>query len=167
MPAQPLVRQLTLVAVVPGDFHRLALRVAGDRHRRDAFEGLFAAHRGGIYRALPSAKLSARMNDFYKKVEDIIKQGETVAVATIVNARGSVPREVGAKMLIRRSGEFDGTVGGGCGEADVFRAAVDVIETKQPQMVHVDLTDEIAMRTEAVCGGHMDIFVEPWFLPEK
>ena len=103
------------------------------------------------------------MNDFYKKVEDIIKQGETVAVATIVTATGSVPREVGAKMLIRRSGEFDGTVGGGCGEAEVFRTAVDVIETKQPQMVHVDLTDEIAMRTEAVCGGHMDIFVEPWF----
>ena len=104
------------------------------------------------------------MDNFYSKVEDLMKAGETVAVATIVNARGSVPREVGAKMLIRRTGEFDGTVGGGCGEADVFKAAVDVIETRQPQMVHVDLTDEIAMRTEAVCGGHMDIFVEPWYL---
>jgi xanthine dehydrogenase accessory factor len=107
------------------------------------------------------------MNDFYKKVEDLMQRGETVAVATIVNVRGSVPREVGAKMLIRRSGEFDGTVGGGCGEADVFRAAVDVIEMRTPQMVHVDLTDEIAMRTEAVCGGHMDIFVEPWYLPQN
>ena len=106
-------------------------------------------------------------NDFYKKVEELIRQGETVAVATIVKAEGSVPREVGAKMLVRRSGEFDGTVGGGCGEAEVFRSAVDVIETKTPQMIHVDLTDEIAMRTEAVCGGHMDIFVEPWYLPEK
>jgi len=104
--------------------------------------------------------------DFYKKVEELIKSGETVAVATIVSAKGSVPREVGAKMLIRRSGEFDGTVGGGCGEADVFRAAVDVIEAREPQMVHVDLTDDIAMKTEAVCGGHFDIFVEPWYLPE-
>ncbi|HEU0167060.1 MAG TPA: XdhC family protein, partial [Chloroflexota bacterium] len=68
-------------------------------------------------------------NDFYKKLEELIKGGETVAVATIVKAQGSVPREVGAKMLIRRSGEFDGTVGGGCGEADVFKCAVDVIET--------------------------------------
>ncbi len=107
------------------------------------------------------------MADFYKKIEELIKSGETVAVATIVHVEGSVPREVGAKMLIRRSGEFDGTVGGGCGEADVFRSAVDVIETRTPQMVHVDLTDEIAMRTEAVCGGHMDIFVEPWFQAEK
>ncbi|HUZ78096.1 MAG TPA: XdhC family protein [Chloroflexota bacterium] len=106
------------------------------------------------------------MADFYKKVEELIKSGETVAVATIVSAKGSVPREVGAKMLIRRSGEFDGTVGGGCGEADVFRAAVDVIEAREPQMVHVDLTDDIAMKTEAVCGGHFDIFVEPWYLPE-
>ncbi|MHB8618306.1 MAG: XdhC family protein [Chloroflexota bacterium] len=107
------------------------------------------------------------MQDIYKKVEELIASGETVAVATIVKARGSVPREVGAKMLIRRSGEFDGTIGGGCGEAEVFRAAVDVIETRQPQMVSVDLTDEIAMRTEAVCGGHFDIFVEPWYRPEK
>ena len=107
------------------------------------------------------------MADFYKKVEDLIKDGETVAVATIVRAEGSVPREVGAKMLIRRSGEFDGTVGGGCGEADVFRCAIDVIETRKPQMVHVDLTDEIAMKTEAVCGGHMDIFVEPWYLDKS
>lgn len=103
------------------------------------------------------------MSDFYKKVEDIIKQGETVAVATIVKATGSVPREVGAKMLIRRSGEFDGTVGGGCGEAEVFRCAVDVMDSKEPRMVHVDLTDDVAMNTEAVCGGHMDIFVEPWY----
>lgn len=107
------------------------------------------------------------MSDIYKKVEELIQQGETVAVATIVSARGSVPREVGAKMLIRRSGEFDGTVGGGCGEADVFRAAMDVIDDKKPQMVRVDLTDEIAMKTEAVCGGHFDIFVEPWYLPDK
>src|SRR5438045_9250897 len=105
------------------------------------------------------------MNDFYKKVEDIIKNGETVAVATIVSAKGSVPREVGAKMLIRRSGEFDGTIGGGCGEAEVFRTAVDVIATKQPQTVHADLTDETAMRTEAVCGGQMDNLVEPWYRP--
>ena len=101
------------------------------------------------------------MSDFYSKVEDLIRHGETVAVATIVKATGSVPREVGAKMLIRRSGEFDGTVGGGCGEAEVFRSAVDVIDRREPRMVHVDLTDEIEMRTEAVCGGHMDIFVEP------
>jgi xanthine dehydrogenase accessory factor len=107
------------------------------------------------------------MSDIYKKVEELIQQGETVAVATIVSAQGSVPREVGAKMLIRRSGEFDGTVGGGCGEADVFRAAMDVIDNKEPQMVRVDLTDEIAMKTEAVCGGHFDIFVEPWYLAEK
>jgi xanthine dehydrogenase accessory factor len=88
-------------------------------------------------------------------------------MATVVKRKGSVPREVGAKMLVLRGGKISGTVGGGCGEAEVFRTAVDVIETKQPQMVHVDLTDEIAMRTEAVCGGHMDIFVEPWFLPAQ
>ena len=104
--------------------------------------------------------------ELYAQVEKLLAEGIPVALATIVETRGSTPREAGAKMAVLPDGRILGTVGGGCGEADVFKAAVDVIETKQPQMVHVDLTDEIAMRTEAVCGGHMDIFVEPWYLPE-
>src|SRR5713101_3814282 len=91
-----------------------------------------------------------------------MEAGETTAVATIVRRKGSVPREVGAKMLVQRGGKISGTVGGGCGEADVWRAALNVIDTRRPTMVQVDLTEEIAMESQGVCGGIFDVFVQPW-----
>ena len=104
------------------------------------------------------------MNHLYLNNELIqyLEAGETVAVATIVRRKGSVPREVGAKMLVRRGGKISGTVGGGCGEADVWRAALNVIDTLRPTTVQVDLTEEIAMESQGVCGGIFDVFVQPW-----
>jgi len=90
----------------------------------------------------------------------MLEAGETVAVATIVDVRGSVPREVGAKMIIHPLGRHVGTVGGGCGEADVLRTALDVLQTGEPATVHVDLTEDISMQALGVCGGVMDVFVE-------
>jgi xanthine dehydrogenase accessory factor len=90
-----------------------------------------------------------------------------VAVATIVRTRGSSPREVGARMLVRPDGATDGTVGGGCGEAEVWRTAIEVMADSQPRMVEVNLTNEIAIDTDGVCGGIMDIFVEPWTRAEN
>lgn len=101
-------------------------------------------------------------SDFYTRLEECLAQGETVAVATIVRTRGSSPREAGAKMLVRPSGSIEGTIGGGCGEAEVWQTALDVIADGVPRMVVVDLTQEISMETDGVCGGIMDIFVEPW-----
>jgi xanthine dehydrogenase accessory factor len=85
-----------------------------------------------------------------------------VAVATIVRVRGSVPRELGTKMIIHPLGQHYGTVGGGCGEADVIKAALDVIDTGRPQLVEVDLTEDISMESLGVCGGIMDVYVERW-----
>ena len=83
-----------------------------------------------------------------------------MAVATIIDVKGSVPREVGAKMIIHPLGRHVGTVGGGCGEADVIKAALDVIQTGEPATVRVDLTEDISMQSLGVCGGIMDVFVE-------
>lgn len=85
-----------------------------------------------------------------------------VAVATIIRVRGSVPRELGTKMIIHPLGQHYGTIGGGCGEADVIRTGLDVIETGQPQVVEVDLTEDISMQSLGVCGGVMDVYVEKW-----
>ncbi|MBX3000020.1 MAG: XdhC family protein [Caldilineaceae bacterium] len=98
----------------------------------------------------------------YHHLHKMIEAGEMVAVATIVDAKGSVPREVGAKMIIHPLGRHVGTVGGGCGEADVIRTALDVIQDGIPRTVHVDLTEEIDMNSLGVCGGVMDVFVERW-----
>jgi xanthine/CO dehydrogenase XdhC/CoxF family maturation factor len=100
--------------------------------------------------------------ELYAALDRCLAAGETTAVATIVQRKGSTPREVGTKMLIRPNGDTDGTVGGGCGEADVWRTALDVMTDREPRMVTVDLTEEIALDTDGVCGGIMEIFVEPW-----
>src|SRR5512141_54531 len=101
------------------------------------------------------------MREIYEALARLTAEGETVATATIVRTKGSTPREVGAKMLVRRSG-ITGTVGGGCGEADAWRAALSAIETGKPEVVVADLTEDIDMRSRGVCGGIMDILVEPW-----
>jgi xanthine dehydrogenase accessory factor len=98
---------------------------------------------------------------FYKKLNEVIVD-TPVAVATVVRVRGSAPREVGTKMLIHPLGQHYGTVGGGCGEADVIRAGLNVIDTGQPQVVQVDLTEDISMQSLGVCGGIMDVFIERW-----
>ncbi len=69
------------------------------------------------------------MENIYARLADFLAAGDSVALATIVAVKGSVPREVGAKMIIHPFGQHVGTVGGGCGEADVIRAALDVIQT--------------------------------------
>ena len=102
------------------------------------------------------------MQDLNHELTEHLGAGETVAVATIVRRKGSVPREVGARMLVQRGGKISGTVGGGCGEAEVWRAALNVIDTHRPAMVQVDLTEEIAMESQGVCGGIFDVFVQPW-----
>ena len=102
------------------------------------------------------------MKELFQEIIQDLQSGETVAMATIVKRKGSVPREVGAKMLVHRDGTISGTVGGGCGEAEVWRSALNVIDTKRPRMVQVDLTEEIAMESLGVCGGIFDVFVQPW-----
>jgi xanthine dehydrogenase accessory factor len=98
----------------------------------------------------------------YQQLNKLVDQGLTVAVATITDVKGSVPREVGAKMIIHPLGQHVGTIGGGCGEADVIRIGLDVIQDGEPRNVFVDLTEEISMQSLGVCGGVMNVFVEAW-----
>jgi xanthine dehydrogenase accessory factor len=98
---------------------------------------------------------------FYSKLKALA--GATpVAVATVVQVRGSVPREIGTKMIIHPLGQHYGTIGGGCGEADVIKAGLDVIDTGQSQTVEVDLTEAISMESLGVCGGVMNVYIERW-----
>jgi xanthine dehydrogenase accessory factor len=102
----------------------------------------------------------------YQKLAEFVREGTPVAVATIVRVRGSVPREVGTKMIVHPAGQHLGTVGGGCGEADVIRTGLDVIDTGKPQTVEVDLTEDISMQSLGVCGGIMEVYVERWSATE-
>ncbi|MBT8398773.1 MAG: XdhC family protein [Gemmatimonadetes bacterium] len=88
-------------------------------------------------------------------------EGRPCALATVVATRGSTPRKNGAKMLIDPSEGLIGTVGGGCGEAEVITAAENTLETGKPMIVEVDLTDDPLSWTGSVCGGLLQVFVEP------
>ncbi len=84
-----------------------------------------------------------------------------VVLATVVDTRGSVPRHPGSRMLVDPEAGLVGTIGGGCGEADVIAAAQEVLATGIPRLVRVELTDATDSWSPAVCGGVMEIFVEP------
>jgi xanthine/CO dehydrogenase XdhC/CoxF family maturation factor len=101
------------------------------------------------------------MSDLYESIIRLANAGEKVAVATIVRTRGSTPREVGARMLVRAGGQIEGTVGGGCGEADVWSEAVDVLATGVPKLIEVDLLHDTDTEGGRACGGIMYVYIEP------
>ena len=94
-------------------------------------------------------------------VQDAFDTGETVAMVTIVAARGSTPQRVGARMLVHADGRTVGTIGGGCYESDALGRAREALRTRTTALVHYDLNDDIAEESGLICGGHMDVFIEP------
>jgi xanthine/CO dehydrogenase XdhC/CoxF family maturation factor len=101
------------------------------------------------------------MRDVLEYIDERTSEGEQIAVATVVSAAGSTPRPVGAKLVVTKSGKMQGSVSGGCVEGDVFRTAMDVIESGTPQLVHYGISDEMGWEVGLSCGGTIDVFVEP------
>ncbi|MBI5447038.1 MAG: XdhC family protein [Deltaproteobacteria bacterium] len=100
--------------------------------------------------------------ELFEKLSELRARGKPACLATIVEAVGSTPRDVGAKMLVCADGSMFGSVGGGCGESQVRTAALRcLLSTGRPEMIEVDLTDELGTRGGDVCGGKLKIFVEP------
>ncbi|HXN87350.1 MAG TPA: XdhC family protein [Candidatus Binataceae bacterium] len=92
----------------------------------------------------------------------VLQGGKPFVLATVVNVRGSTPREVGAKMIVRDDGQF-GTIGGGCGEAEVFRKARVLLEDEtEARLAEVDLTGDFDQQEIGTCGGIMDVFIDRW-----
>ena len=88
------------------------------------------------------------------------RAGRSCALATVVSTRGSTPRKVGARLVVDPGHGLTGTVGGGCGEAEVIEAAHRVVGSGRPERLVVDLTEDLLSWSPAVCGGTMDVFVE-------
>src|SRR5512146_1886280 len=90
-----------------------------------------------------------------------LERGEPAALVTIVSTTGSTPQRVGAKMLVFADGRIVGTIGGGCYENDAFWKAREAITNRRPQLLHYELADDFAQETGLICGGQMDVYVEP------
>src|SRR5262249_58879307 len=103
--------------------------------------------------------------DLYEEIVALRGQGRRGAVATIVSARGSIPSFKTAKMLVRDDGTIVGTIGGGCVEAEVWQAAREVIESERAQTLRFDLNHNPKYDTGLVCGGTLEVFLEPGLPP--
>jgi xanthine dehydrogenase accessory factor len=99
--------------------------------------------------------------NIYEEIVKLQRAGRSGAVATIVNSRGSIPSFQSAKMLIRDDGSIAGTIGGGCVEAEVWQAAREVIAQEKPRTLSFDLNQNPKDDTGLVCGGTLEIFIEP------
>jgi len=101
-------------------------------------------------------------DDVFEEVARLRREGKKAALATIVEIRGSVPSYQTAKMLVREDGSTLGSVGGGCVEAEVWAAAQDAIREERSRLLSFDLTDDASVAdTGLICGGKLDIYVEP------
>ena len=101
------------------------------------------------------------MEDIFKEIAIIKSEGGSAALATAIKTTGSTPREAGSKMLIRSDGTIVGSIGGGSLEATICQEAVNVIKEDKPKVLHFNLTEEEVAGDGMLCGGTMDIFIEP------
>src|ERR1700740_3754485 len=86
-------------------------------------------------------------------------------MATIVHTNGSIPSFESSRMLVREDGSILGTIGGGCVEAEVWAAAKDVLKAEAPRKMTFNLNNEASYDSGLICGGTLEVFVEP-ILPQ-
>ncbi len=101
------------------------------------------------------------MTDIYQEIVRIKEEGQQAALVTVVSTSGSTPREEGAKMLVKPDGAIVGTVGGGTLEAQVIDEAIKVIKQGKPKHLHMRLTAKEAGEAGMICGGNLEVFIEP------
>lgn len=99
--------------------------------------------------------------EVFAAATEALARGETVALVTIVRAQGSTPQRVGAKMLVYADGRTVGTIGGGCYEHDAFWKAREAIASGSSSVVRYELSDDFAEENGLICGGQMEVYIEP------
>ena len=90
----------------------------------------------------------------------LLRSGESFAVATIFDNIGSAPRTDGAKMIIRAGGSSAGSIGGGRLEADAIRGALEVLSARQTVIQRFDLTSKDAAGMDMICGGTGEVLID-------
>jgi xanthine dehydrogenase accessory factor len=103
--------------------------------------------------------------DLFEEIVKMRRAGQRGALATIVHTNGSIPSYESSRMLVRDDGSIAGTIGGGCVEADVWAAAKEVMHKEAPRKMVFNLNNEATYDNGLICGGTLEVFVEP-ILPQ-
>lgn len=101
--------------------------------------------------------------ELLRKTQAALKKFPVVALATIIQTWGSTPRKAGVKMVICPDGSILGTIGGGCSEGEVRTRARMVIDTEKAEIYQVSMLGDVAADEGMVCGGKMEVYIEPIF----
>lgn len=99
--------------------------------------------------------------EVFHAVGEALRRGESAALVTIIRTEGSTPQRVGAKMVVFADGRTVGTIGGGCYENDAFWKAREALRTSKSEVVRYELSDDVAEESGLICGGQMEVYVEP------
>jgi xanthine dehydrogenase accessory factor len=99
--------------------------------------------------------------DIYEEIVDLRIRGKRAALATIIARKGATPRKDMAKMLVYEDGRQLGTIGGGSAEAEVRKEAVAAMETGIAKLLSFDLQNVDPEESALVCGGFMEVYLEP------
>ena len=99
--------------------------------------------------------------EVFSALNDALQRGDEVALVTIVSSTGSTPQRVGAKMLVYADGRTVGTIGGGCYENEAFWKAREALASGRSALLHFELNDDFAQENGLVCGGQMDVHIDP------
>src|SRR3979411_2679429 len=105
------------------------------------------------------------MTDLFEEIVKMRRVGARGALATIVHTNGSIPSYESSRMLVREDGSISGTIGGGCVEAEVWAAAKEVMQKESPRKMVFNLNNEASYDNGLICGGTLEVFVEP-ILPQ-
>jgi xanthine dehydrogenase accessory factor len=103
--------------------------------------------------------------DLFEEIVKMRRAGQRAALATIVHTNGSIPSYESSRMLVREDGSISGTIGGGCVEAEVWAAAKEVMQNESPRKMVFNLNNEASYDNGLICGGTLEVFVEP-ILPQ-
>jgi xanthine/CO dehydrogenase XdhC/CoxF family maturation factor len=98
--------------------------------------------------------------DILESAREWHDEGRGVAICTVVNTWGSSPRPTGSQLLVDDSGQFIGSVSGGCIEGAVIREALQVIEHGTPKLLDFGVSNEEAWEVGLACGGKVQVWVE-------
>ena len=104
------------------------------------------------------------VNSIYQALSELEKNNNSAALCTVTKSEGSTPRHVGSKMLVYPDGKFIGTVGGGDLENRIIKAALQTLEDGKAQTLSYTMADP-ARGDPGVCGGQVEVFVEPIYPP--